>query len=105
MRACSAMKNKAAEQVLQPAPPRLGLNYFPRLKVQLQRELNNARVEGRSVLAEVALRIRCRAHERDGVAHVVELGVVKGVEGLQTELQTAAASFRENEALEQREVP
>src|SRR4029077_7206817 len=67
------------------------------LEVQLQPELHNARIEGRGELAEVA------GGER--VADLVELGVIPGVERLGAELQTAATSFAEDEALEQGDVP
>src|SRR5450755_710235 len=72
-------------------PPRTGL------EVQLQPDLHYAWVEGRGELTEVA--------GAEVVADLVELRVVPGVERFGTELQAAAASFAEHEALEQREVP
>src|SRR5208282_442808 len=67
------------------------------LEVDLSSKLEDSRVKGRSDLAEPAVTEAC--------IHVVELSMVPGVEGFQTQFQTAAARFDEREALEQRQVP
>src|SRR5712671_966035 len=68
-----------------------------RLEVGLQCELQNAWVEGRGVPAKVA--------GPEIAAHLVELGVIPRVESLDAEFHSAATSFAEDEALEQRQVP
>jgi hypothetical protein len=75
----------------------LVVNYPGFSEVKLRPESQNTRIEGRFELAEVA---RAKV-----VAHGIELRVVPGVERLKPELQPAAASFAQDKALEQREVP
>ena len=67
------------------------------LEVDLSSELEDSRVKGRSDLAEPAV--------TEGAIHGVELSMVPGVEGFQTQFKIAAARFPEVEPLEERQVP
>ena len=80
-----------------PPRPRLNCKVLPRLRgqirprsgrgleVELQPDLQNARVEGRGELAEVT--------GTEVVADLVELRVVPDVEGFQTQFEAAATGF------------
>src|SRR5204862_3873507 len=66
-------------------------------EVQLQPKLNFARVVSRGDRTDVTV--------GEGVADVIELRVVEGVEELRTEFEFAATTLAEHKGLEQREVP
>src|SRR5262249_4665531 len=99
-----AAQKKNGGAGLRPAPPWSARTTLLDLEIQLQRELNDARVEGGCELTEVVVDLPS-AVKRDAVGNLVELRVVEGVEGLEAELQTAATSLAEDEVLKQREVP
>src|SRR3954464_448089 len=68
-----------------------------RSEVQLQPKLNFARVVSRGDRTEVTV--------GKGIADVIELRVVEGIEELRTEFELAATTLAEHKGLEQREVP
>src|ERR1700761_115334 len=67
------------------------------LEVNFSSKLEDTRVEGRSNLSKVV--------GTQAVADLIEFGVVPGVKGYDADLEAAAASLAEHEALEERDVP
>ena len=67
------------------------------LEVNFSSKLEDTRIEGRSNLSKVA--------GTQAVTDLIEFGMVPGVEGFEAELEAAAASLVQHEALEEGEVP